>query len=301
MRKNKYLFVAGMLLAILLVSTGLTTCYVRLSGEQQKTKEITVVTSFYPVYIAAMNVIGDTGDVQLENLSEPQTGCLHDFQLTPEDMKLLGTADVFIINGGGIESFMQDVASACPDLTIVNACEYTEMLSDGEEVNAHAWLSVSCYREMVQAIAAGLREADSEHSALYEKNAAVYDKKLEKLQERQKEAVRNLAGKNVILFHEAYDYVAADYGMNVSYALDLDEERPVSAGEVSDVLSVIRDGGAKLIFAEELYGKKVAETIQNELDITVIYLDPLNRGDYSKDSYLKGMEKNITLLLEQTA
>lgn len=298
MKKNKYLFVAGMLFAILVVSICLTTCYVRLSGQEREKKEITVVTSFYPVYIAAMNVIGDAEHVKLSNLSEPQTGCLHDFQLTPEDMKLLSSADIFVINGGGIESFMQDVASAYPNLTIVNACEYTELLSDGEEVNAHAWLSVSCYREMVQTIAEGLKEADRAHAALYEKNASVYDAKLAKLQEMQQEVMKNAAGRNVVLFHEAYDYVAADYGMNVSFVLDLDEERPVSAGEVSEVLSAVRDDGVKLILAEELYGKKLADTIQKETDVTVIYLDPLNRGDYEKDSYIKGMEKNITLLLE---
>ena len=93
-----------MLAGILLVSVLIGTVAAR-NQEVHASKELTVVTSFYPMYIAAENVIGDAGDVRLENLSEPQTGCLHDFQLTPEDMKLLSTADVFIINGGGIESF----------------------------------------------------------------------------------------------------------------------------------------------------------------------------------------------------
>ena len=233
MGKNKYLFVAGMLFAILAVSMGLTTLYAGFSGQKPQEKEITVVTSFYPVYIAAMNVIGDAENVRLENLSEPQTGCLHDFQLTPEDMKLLSTADVFIVNGGGIETFMKDVASAYPELVIVEACEFVELLSDGDETNAHAWLGVSGYRDMVQGIAEGLASADSMHEPLYRKNAAEYDDKLEKLQEKQQEVIRKLSGKNVVLFHEAFEYIAHDYGMNVSCVLDLDEERPVRAGEVS--------------------------------------------------------------------
>ncbi len=297
MRKHKYLSVAGMLFVILVVSIGLTDCYVRFSQQKQDEKEFTIVTSFYPVYIAAMNITGDAEHVRLSNLSEPQTGCLHDFQLTPEDMKLLSSADVFIINGGGIESFMQKVASAYPKLTVVNACGYTELLSDGDETNAHAWLSVSLYREMVQAIATGLMEADSANADLYEKNAAAYDKKLEKLQKKQQAISEQAEGKKVVLFHEAYDYVAYDYGMEVSCVLDLDEERPVSAGEISDVLSAVHDG-ADLILAEELYGKKVAETIQKESDVTVVYLNPLNRGTYDKDSYIKGMEQNINILEE---
>ena len=102
---------------------GLTGWYVSQTQEQTDGQELTVVTSFYPMYIAAENVIGDADGVRLENLSEPQTGCLHDFQLTPEDMKLLSTADVFIINGGGIESFMKEVAEAYPNLKIIEACE----------------------------------------------------------------------------------------------------------------------------------------------------------------------------------
>lgn len=298
MGKNKYLFVAGMLFVILAVSMGLTTLYAGFSGQKPQEKEITVVTSFYPVYIAAMNVIGDAENVRLENLSEPQTGCLHDFQLTPEDMKLLSTADVFIVNGGGIETFMKDVASAYPELVIVEACEFVELLSDGDETNAHAWLGVSEYRDMVQGIAEGLASADSMHEPLYRKNAAKYDDKLEKLQEKQQDVIRKLSGKNVVLFHEAFDYIAHDYGMNVSCVLDLDEERPVSAGEVSGVLSAVRDENANLILAEELYGKGVAEAVQKEADVTVVYLNPLNRGEYEKDSYLKGMEQNIKLLQE---
>lgn len=295
MKKNKYLFVCLMLAGILLVSVLIGTVAAR-NQEGHASKELTVVTSFYPMYIAAENVIGDAGDVRLENLSEPQTGCLHDFQLTPEDMKLLSTADVFIINGGGIEAFMEDVAKAYPNLTIVSTCEYLELLSDGDETNAHAWMSVGMYREMVQTIAMGLAKADPDNRALYEENAEIYDSKLMRLEERQQTVAEAAEGTDVILFHEAYDYVADDYGMQVSCVMDLDEERQVSAGEVSEVLRAINEDGASLILAEELYGKSMAETVQKEADVSVIYLDPLNRGDYEADSYLLGMEHNIELL-----
>ena len=160
--KKKYLYTAIMLFAILVAGMGLTGWYVSQTQEQTDGQELTVVTSFYPMYIAAENVIGDADGVRLENLSEPQTGCLHDFQLTPEDMKLLSTADVFIINGGGIESFMKEVAEAYPNLKIIEACENISLLSGEEDdthhhegeteeehahgdVNAHAWMSVSAY------------------------------------------------------------------------------------------------------------------------------------------------------------
>ena len=313
--KKKYLYTAIMLFAILVAGMGLTGWYVSQTQEQTDGQELTVVTSFYPMYIAAENVIGDADGVRLENLSEPQTGCLHDFQLTPEDMKLLSTADVFIINGGGIESFMKEVAEAYPNLKIIEACENISLLSGEEDdthhhegeteeehahgdVNAHAWMSVSAYETQVQTIADGLSGADPERSSAYQNGAKAYLEKLDGLKKRQEKLKQEISGQSVILFHEAYAYVAEDYGLQVNYLLDLDEERQVSAGEVSDVLSAVRKGHVKYILAEELYGKSMGDTIRKESDAKVLYLDPLNRGTYEKDSYINGMKKNMEILEE---
>ena len=75
--KNKYVFTAVLLAVILFVGTLLTMTYVRTEQkkEQAKDGDLLVVTSFYPMYVAAENVIGDVEGVTLENLSEPQTGC----------------------------------------------------------------------------------------------------------------------------------------------------------------------------------------------------------------------------------
>ena len=296
MKKNKYVFVLVMLVVITVVSGLLTNIYVRESGSKQEEQTLTVVTSFYPMYIAALNVIGDTDGVHLQNLSEPQTGCLHDFQLTPEDMKLLSKADVFIINGGGIESFMKDVAKSYPDLTIIEASEGIDLLEDEGEENAHAWMSVATYEEQVNHIAEGLIAADEKNASDYQKHADAYTVKLDALKERQQKVAEKIKGQSVILFHEAYDYVADDYGLDVAYVLDLDEERQVSAGEVADVLAAVRDDHVKYILAEELYGKSMGDTVEKETDAKVIYLDALNRGDYDVDSYIKGMSANIDLI-----
>lgn len=296
MKKNKYVFVLVMLVVITVVSGLLTNIYVRESGSKQEEQTLTVVTSFYPMYIAALNVIGDTDGVHLQNLSEPQTGCLHDFQLTPEDMKLLSKADVFIINGGGIESFMKDVAKSYPDLTIIEASEGIDLLEDEGEENAHAWMSVATYEEQVNHIAEGLIAADEKHASDYQKHADAYVVKLDALKGRQQKVAEKIKGQSVILFHEAYDYVADDYGLDVACVLDLDEERQVSAGEVADVLAAVRDDHVKYILAEELYGKSMGDTVEKETDAKVIYLDALNRGDYDADSYIKGMSANIDLI-----
>jgi zinc transport system substrate-binding protein len=37
----------------------------------------------------------------------------------------------------------------------------------------------------------------------------------------------------------------------------------------------------------------MCEMVQKEADVEVIYLDPLNRGEYEADSYIEGMRKNL--------
>lgn len=351
--KNKCKFVGIMFLCILIVCTLAVMAYEHTAGKtgaagemsdtsdsEKNTDEaddmLTVVTSFYPMYIAALNIVDGVEGVRLENLSEPQTGCLHDFQLTPEDMKLLSTADVFVINGGGIESFMSDVAKAYPKLDVVEACEGVALLSEDDadsdhdydheadtesdsdhdhdheadaesdsahdhdhgDENAHAWMSVPRYRTMVQTIASRLAEKDAKHADEYYANAKAYDAKLAVLEEKINSIKSLTNGQNIIIFHEAYAYVADDFSMNACYLLDLDEERSVSAGEIKQVIGAIKDDGVSVILAEELYGKSMGDTVSRETDVHVIYIDPLNRGEYDKDSYLDGMEHNIELIKE---
>lgn len=291
--KRKYGFVAGFLLVLALCSYGLTAFYVR-QQEEKITEKLSVVTSFYPMYIAAENIIGDCDNVTLENLSEPQTGCMHDYQLTPSDMKLLSHADVFIVNGGRIETFLADVAKQFPDLTIINACENIELLAD----NAHAWMSIADYRKQIAAITDGLSRADEADAGLFEENFRTYDVSLVSLQEQQQEIRDAAAGTKIISFHEAYEYVAKDYGWKVCYTMDLDEERQVSAGEVADVLAAVKEEGISVILAEELYGSDMGDTVKKESDAKVYYLNTILRGDYAPDSYIRGMQENINILKE---
>lgn len=291
--KNKYVFVTVMLAVLLFLGVGLTEIYVNYT-EEKEDGQYTVVTSFYPMYIAALNVAGENDHIRLENLSEPQTGCLHDYQLTPADMQLLSTADAFIINGGGIESFLGEVAEQYPDLTIINASEQVGLIED----NAHAWMNIEDYMTQVKTIEAELSAADPADAEQFSENADAYLAKLSSLKE-QADAVKPLTeGKNIVIFHEAYEYVAEEFGMQVSYVMDLDEERQVSAGEVADVVRAVTDGGVRVILAEELYGKDMGDTVESETDAKVCYLDTLVRGDYDEDSYLNAMQQNITLLKE---
>ncbi len=324
--KHKYLFVTLLLLILALTGFGFTKAYVGFSQQQGK-EELLIVTSFYPVYVAVQNVAGDCENVVVQNLSEPQTGCLHDYQLTPQDMILLSQADIFVVNGGGMESFLLDIAEEYPDLTIIDAgaaifresdshdhtdtedesISHTEDSLDSTEhshedhshgENAHAWMSCHHYTEQITAIRDGLMATDPAHKDSYKTQAAAYLAKVEKLWREASKLQTAAQGQNVILLHEAFEYLAEDYGFTVAAELNLDEERQISAGEIAHILDTIQAQKIKIIFAEDLYGKDIGDTIEKETDCKVYYLNTLTRGDGSADGWLNGMEENLRTLRE---
>lgn len=293
--KNKYVFVGLMLGVMILI--GVAVSVLGNGGDNEQKEEIKVVTSFYPVYIATINLTDGVEGIVVENLSEPQTGCLHDYQLTPNDMTLLSTADLFIINGGGIESFLEDALAEYPQLAVAEACEGMELLED----NAHAWMSPSLYEQQIRNIASGIIDAAPDKKDEILANEKKYLEKIDGICMELEQLRAKYEGKDLIIFHAAYAYLAQELGMDVVYCMDLDEERKISAGEVAEVVGIIRDNGINLVLAEERYGRDMGDVVEAETGISVFYLDTLVRGEYDKDSYVTAMKENIRLLKEALA
>ena len=291
-KTKKNIFVITMLIALTVIGIIIIAVSTSMSKKDEATEDgkLSVVTSFYPMYIATLNIT-ENADINLSNLSEPQTGCLHDYQLTTEDMKLLSKADVFIINGGGMEEFLDDVISDYPNLKIVDASQGIEKVED----NAHIWMSVSDYMKQVDNITKGLSGIDNANADTYKNNANVYNSKLEEIRSTIPDSYE---GSKVVLFSEAYEYLARDFGMEVETVLDLDEEKNISAKEVSETVDVIKQNNIPLIIAEKQYGEKMAELVKNDTGVKVVYLDTIIRGSYDKDSYVSAMRSNIELLKE---
>ncbi|WP_304681473.1 metal ABC transporter substrate-binding protein, partial [uncultured Clostridium sp.] len=91
---------------------------------------LNIVTSFYPLYISTINITKDVPNVNVINMTKSQTGCLHDYQLTPQDLKTLEKADILVINGAGMESFLDSIISQYPNLQIIDATKGLNLLED---------------------------------------------------------------------------------------------------------------------------------------------------------------------------
>ena len=134
---RKLLFLLGAMLFITLAGAVIIIMTISKSDVTMTSKEdkLQVVTTFYPVYLIGLNVTDGMDDIEVKSLTDLNTGCLHDYQLTTEDMRIISKADILVINGGGMEGFLEDIRTNYPKLTIVDSSQGIAMLENvGNEV-----------------------------------------------------------------------------------------------------------------------------------------------------------------------
>ena len=262
MFRKKLGFLLGVM--VLLSLTGYLVCLAAGSNKHLNTNEnFLLVTSFYPMYVLAENLTADMENVTVSNLTENQTGCLHDYQLFPEDMILLSRADAFLVNGAGMELFMEKVIKSNAELPVIEASHGISLLEGvghqhGEEdfeesehdhtsdhdlaeiehdhelkteykadrdaenhddhdhgANGHVWMDVERHRVQLAAVTKELQSLLSEQAEALAKAAKAYDEKLGVLAAETADLAKYTKGIPVVIFHEAFAYLAESLGMEV--------------------------------------------------------------------------------------
>lgn len=137
--KKKLLTLLGIMVTIIVISV----LIIKLTGNEYKSTvkdeedKLQIVTTFYPMYIIGTNIAHQLENVEVTNLTDFNIGCAHDYQLTTNNMKLLSTADVIIINGGGLEGFLEDIIKDYPNLTVIDSSEGIQLLEYGNHEDDH--------------------------------------------------------------------------------------------------------------------------------------------------------------------
>ena len=274
-----------------------------------------VVTSFYPVYIMTLNITEGIDGVSVDNMAGQQTGCLHDYQLQNRDMQNLETADAFVINGAGMESFLDKVLEQLPELPVVDSSEGISLLyeeghsHEGEEnhghedekPNVHIWVSISNYIQQVENITQALMELDTAHSDQYAANGAAYVEKLTAWRDKMHRELDDLPHREIVTFHEAFPYFAQEFDLHIAAVVNREPDSQPSARELADTIRLIRETGVQSVFAEPQYSESAAQIISQESRATLYLLDPGVTGEETPDAYLDAMEKNLEILKEALA
>ena len=252
----------------------------------------TVVTSFYPIYLFALNLTQGVEGMTVRNLAAPGTGCLHDYQLQTGDMKTLAVADVFLINGAGMESYLTNVMDAFPNLPVVDASEGVTLLAEDEDGqhdheeddghdhahNAHIWLDAGNAQIMVENLARGLMAHCPAQAEQIAANRDAYLARLAALDEELTEGLRDLPRRDVITFHEAFPYFAKAYGLNVAAVVNRDPDEALSPAKLAELVRLVKSLGVPPLFVEPQYEDVAAQTIARETGAAIYTLDPVVTG-----------------------
>ena len=290
-------------LLLLVLSVALVGCGGTDKPAEKKTAEpFRIVTSFYPMYVATINITDGVDGVEVYNMTKPQTGCLHDYQLMTEDMKTLEKADAFVINGAGMEDFMDKVTEQQKKLKVIDASRGIELIHDDEEGdNPHVWLSVTDAITQVRNIADQLKEADPTHAAAYEKNAAAYIEKLTSLKSEMHAALDTVPHKDIVTFHEAFPYFAKEFNLNIIGVVEREPGTEPTPTELQETIEQVNALPTKVLFTEPQYAPTAAETIARETGAKIYTLDPVVTGEATpaaKNAYIDTMKKNMQVLKE---
>ncbi|MFM8718215.1 MAG: metal ABC transporter substrate-binding protein [Chthoniobacterales bacterium] len=257
---------------------------------------VRVVTSFYPVYIATLNVTEGVEGTEVHNLAAPHVGCLHDYQLTTADARELSEANLLLANGAGMEAFLGKIRAQNPALKTVEVSEGIPLV-DG---NPHVWVSPELAARQVDHIAASLSAVDAANADRYASNAAAYKAKLSDLAQRMKTRLAPFAGAPVIALHDALPYFARDFGLDIVGVIEREPGHEPSAKELAANVDLVRSRGVKAILAEPQYSDKAAQTIARETGARVVQVDPVATGPSdpteARGAYLRAMEKNLETL-----
>lgn len=274
---------------------------------------VTIVTSFYPMYLHVINITKDIHNIQVINMAQPQTGCLHDYQLTPNDLKTLDGADIFVVNGGGMEGFLDKSLSQLTAMDIIDASKNIELMENHDhgdnddheghehDVNPHIWVSVTGAIEQVKAIAEELGNLDQAHKKEYKANANVYIEKLEQLRQEMHGILDHVPNKNIVTFHEAFPYFAKEFELNIIGTIVTEPGSEPSAKILAKIIEDIKKYDVKAVFVEPQYDSKAADVISKEANVQLYTLDPIVTGiadEDQKDQYLIVMRENLKTLEE---
>ncbi len=258
--------------------------------------EFLIVTSFYPVYIIALNAAEGIEGVRVVNMTPPVTGCLHDYSVTAGDMKNLENADIFLFNGAGMETFLDKIAGKYPGLKTAELSKGISLLKNSEDVNPHVWVSVSNAAVMTENCVKALTEADPENAGNYKSNGEKYIRKLKTLESEMKSGLAQFRGRKIITFHEAFPYFAKEFNLEIAAVIEREPGSEPSAKELAETIKLVRSAKIKTLFAEPQYPLSSAKVIANETGAEVFILDPAVTGEDDKEAYIKIMRKNLSVL-----
>lgn len=240
--------------------------------------EIKVAATIKPIHSLVAGVMGDAGTpaLVLDGQTSPHVAALR-----PSQARMVEEADVVFAVGEGLELFLAKlVESRGEGLRLVELAEAPGVRllayrdAEGEEHgdeshghsddghaddhddhehagnDPHVWLDPENAKAMVRHIAAVLSEADPARTEVYRANGEALVGDLDGLSNEIAARIAPVKDRPFLVFHDAYHYLEARFGLNGLGGVVLTPETPPGARRLKAIRDRIAEAGVACVFSE---------------------------------------------------
>jgi ABC-type Zn uptake system ZnuABC Zn-binding protein ZnuA len=303
MFKQKWLALLVVIIASILVLAGCSADKNDGDLENGVEKEgLTIVSSFSILDDIIGEIIGERGTATyIVPIGEEP----HQYEPLNSDFQKVSNADIFIVNGLGLEEWLTRIVSQVTDTPVFEVSQGIEvitLLGSDEEYDPHAWLSVANVIKYVDNIVAELSKLDPEGASLYQDNGARYKEALAKLHEWIHAEVAEIPEKNriIVVSENAFKYFGEEYGFNTEGIWEINSLEEGTTGQISRIIDLVRQENVPALFLETTVDPRYINQISNETGVEVageVYTDAIGKSE-DANSYLKMMKVNVETFIE---
>ncbi|TBW12401.1 zinc ABC transporter substrate-binding protein [Azotobacter chroococcum subsp. isscasi] len=254
--------------------------------------DVRLLASVKPLQLIAAAVQDGAGSPEV---LLPPGASPHHYALRPSDVRALREATLFYWIGPDLEAFLPRVLDGrqgpslavqeLPGLQLRHFAGETEAGKDEHDhahrpgsLDAHLWLLPANARLIAARMASDLAGADPASAARYQANLAAFEARLDELDRRLKARLEKLAGKPYFVFHEAYDYFEAAYGLDHAGVFSVSPDVQPGARQVARMRQRLQEAGPTCVFSEPPLQPRLAQTLSAGLPVRLAELDPLGSG-----------------------
>lgn len=242
----------------------------------------------------------------------------HDFQFTARDLRRLREADVLIVNGLGLETWLQraieragrpaglrvvEAAAGIPESQLIlGECSGHDHDHDhhhhAHAPNPHVWLDPVLARHLVTNIVRVLVAADPAHAGAYEANAAALDARLAALHGEFERRLAPVRARAFIVFHDAFPYLVRRYALRQVGVVEEAASVEPSARHLTALGATVRAEGVRVMFLEPGARSRLAQRLARDWNLRLATLDPLETSAESgAGAYEAAMRRNLDALV----
>jgi ABC-type Zn uptake system ZnuABC Zn-binding protein ZnuA len=218
------------------------------------------------------------------------------FSPAPADLIRIHEAELIVQNGAGLEAWLVPLLGSTR-ARVVNCTDGLAVI----DANPHLWLDPTFAMHYVDAMRDGMIAADPAGAATYRANAAQLRARLAILRAQiaQQIATIPVANRNMIVFHNAWLYFNARFGLRTLGEIEEIPGSEPNARHLAALIDAARAAKVRAIFAEPEYNPKLVNAVARSAGIprvAVLYDDSVGTSPQTRD-YIAMLETDTATIV----